>query len=87
MPGISDRVGESVGALREVYRNPGLRWVQLAYAGAAVGTYAYAVALGVYAYRSGGATAVGIVMAIRLGVAATVAPFAASAADASGASE
>jgi MFS family permease len=80
--GISDRVGESVSALREVYRNPGLRWVQLAYAGAAVGTYAYAVALGVYAYREGGATAVGIVMAVRLGVAATVAPFAASAADA-----
>jgi hypothetical protein len=82
VPGISDRVGESVGALREVYRNPGLRWVQLAYAGAAVGTYAYSVALGVYAYRQGGATAVGIVMAVRLGVAATVAPFAASAADA-----
>ena len=82
MPGISERVGESVGALREVYRNPGLRWVQLRIRGAAVGTYAYAVALGVYAYRSGGATAVGIVMAVRLGVAATVAPFAASAADA-----
>ena len=82
MPGISDRVGESVTALREVYRNPGLRWVQLAYAGGAVGTYAYAVALGVYAYHHGGATAVGIVMAVRLGVAATVAPFAASAADA-----
>ena len=82
MAGISERVGESVGALREVYRNPGLRWVQLAYAGGAVGTYAYAVALGVYAYRSGGATAVGVVMAVRLGVAATVAPFAASAADA-----
>jgi MFS family permease len=82
VPGISDRVGESVTALREVYRNPGLRWVQLAYAGAAVGTYAYAVALGVYAYHHGGATAVGIVMAVRLGVAATVAPFAASAADA-----
>ena len=82
MPGISDRVGESVTALREVYRNPGLRWVQLAYAGAAVGTYAYAVALGVYAFHNGGATAVGIVMAVRLGVAATVAPFAASAADA-----
>jgi MFS family permease len=81
VPGISERVGESVGALREVYRNPGLRWVQLAYAGAAVGTYAYAVALGVYAYRQGGATAVGVVMAVRLGVAATVAPFAASAAD------
>ena len=82
MPGIRDRVGESVSALREVYRNPGLRWVQLAYAGAAVGTYAYAVALGVYAYRDGGAAAVGIVMAVRLGVAAAVAPFAASAADA-----
>jgi len=81
VPGISDRVGESIGALREVYRNPGLRWVQLAYAGAAVGTYAYSVALGVYAYRQGGAAAVGIVMAIRLGVAAAVAPFAASAAD------
>jgi hypothetical protein len=79
--GLSERVGESVGALREVYRNPGLRWVQLAYAGAAVGTYAYGVALGVYAYRQGGATAVGVVLAIRLGVAATIAPFAASAAD------
>jgi MFS family permease len=79
---MSERVGESVGALRDVYRNPGLRWVQLAYAGAAVGTYAYGVALGVYAYRHGGATAVGVVIAVRLGVAAIVAPFAASAADA-----
>jgi MFS family permease len=64
-----------------VFANPSLKWVQLAYAGAAAGSYAYAVAVGVYAYRHGGATAVGLFMSIRLGIAAAIAPLAASVAD------
>jgi MFS family permease len=78
---LRDRLGESTAALRGVFGNPGLRWVQLAYAGASVGTYAYAIAVAVYAYHHGGATAVGVFMAIRLGLAAVIAPLAASIAD------
>jgi MFS family permease len=78
---LRSRTGESLAALREVYRNPGLRRVQFAFAGTSFGMYAYAVAVGVYAYRQGGATAVGIVACVRLIAAAAVAPFAAILAD------
>ena len=78
---LRDRLGESTAALRGVFGNPGLRWVQLAYAGASLGTYAYSIAVSVYAYHHGGASAVGVFMAVRLGLAAVVAPLAASIAD------
>jgi len=64
-----------------VFANPNLRRVQLAFAGAVLGQYAYSIAVSVYAYLQGGATAVGIVSFARLIVAAAVAPFAASLAD------
>ncbi len=78
---LRERLEESTSALRGVFANPALRWVQLAYAGASVGTYAYSIAVSVYAYHHGGATAVGVFMSIRLGVAAVIAPLAASIAD------
>jgi MFS family permease len=81
MGSLGRRVGESFGALREVYSNPGLRRVQFAWAGSAIGTYAYSISLAVYAFEHGGATAVGVFMFVRLTIAAAVAPFAASLAD------
>ena len=67
--------------MQGVFANPDLRRVQLAYAGSSIGNFAYGVAIAVYAYEHGGATAVGVVTAIRQVIAAVIAPFAASLAD------
>ncbi len=75
------RLGESVAALRGVFANPDIRRIQFAFAGSVVGTYAYSIAVSVYAYRHGGATAVGVFSFVRLGAASLVAPLAASIAD------
>jgi MFS family permease len=81
MGSLRERIGESLAALREVFRNAPLRRVQLAFAGQVVGQYAYSVAIAVYAYRQGGVAAVGLVAFVRLLAAAAVAPFASVLAD------
>jgi predicted MFS family arabinose efflux permease len=72
---------EPVGALVEVFRNPNLRRIQLAWAGSIVGQFAFSVALAVYSYQQGGATVVGLVIVARMVPAAIVAPLAAIVAD------
>jgi len=62
-------------AFRGVFRNPDLRRLELAAAGALIGQNAYTVALAVYAYQVGGATAVGVVTVIRTVPPALLAPF------------
>jgi MFS family permease len=64
-----------------VFRNPGLRRLELAWIGSVTGEWAYAVALAVFAYEAGGATAVGLVALLRFLPSAVVAPFAAVLAD------
>ena len=81
MATLRGRIAESLGALRGAFSNPDLRRVQLAYMGSSVGIYANSIAVAVYAFRHGGATAVGVFMFVRLAIAATTAPFAASLAD------
>ncbi|MGI8422410.1 MAG: MFS transporter [Gaiellaceae bacterium] len=81
MAALRTRIAESLAALRGVYANRDLRRVQLAYAGSSIGAHAFSIVVAVYAFRHGGATAVGVFMFIRLGVAASVAPFASSLAD------
>ena len=71
------RLSESLRAFAEVFANPDLRRVELAWSGSVVGQWGYEVALAVFAYRAGGATAVGLVALVRLLPAAAVAPFAA----------
>jgi MFS family permease len=61
--------------------NEQIRKVQLAWACAIAAEWAHFVALGVYAYGHGGASAVGLAGLIRLLPAAAVAPFAASLGD------
>ncbi len=56
------------------FATPGLRRLQLAWAGSALGSCAFLVALAVVAFRSGGATAVGLVMLARMVAAAVAAP-------------
>ena len=71
------RFGESLRAFAAVFANQDLRRVELAWSGSVIGQWGYEVALAVFAYRAGGATAVGLVALVRLLPAAAVAPFAA----------
>ena len=65
MSRLREHVGESTRALRAVFSNPGLRRIELALIGAETGKWFYIVALAGFAYDHGGATAVGIVAALR----------------------
>jgi MFS family permease len=78
---LTAQLRESLGALKDVFRNPGLRRLQFAWIGSVTGDWAYAIALGVFAYEAGGATAVGLVALLRFLPSAAVAPFAAVLAD------
>jgi predicted MFS family arabinose efflux permease len=74
---LRERLRESFRAMREVFRNRALRQLQLAWAGSIIGSWAYGVALAVYAYDQGGASAVGFVLLIRWVPAAIASPIAA----------
>ena len=63
-------------AFAAVWRNANLRWLELAWAAAIVGHYAFLIAVSVYAYEVGGEKAVGLIFLARLIPAALVAPFA-----------
>ncbi|HJQ73532.1 MAG TPA: MFS transporter [Gaiellaceae bacterium] len=58
-----------------MFANPRVRSVQIAGVGSTLGTWAYAVALPVYAYHSGGARAVGLLFFARFVLAALAAPW------------
>ena len=81
MNGLLEKLADSTRSLRDVFRNPGLRRLQLAFGGSIVGDWAYAVAVAVYAYDRGGATAVGVLGVIRYVSLAVVTPFAATLGD------
>ncbi len=74
-------VSETFESLRTVFRNPGLRRINLALAGSLIGDWAYATAVTVWAYGVGGVTAVGVWGVVRLLLMATVTPFASMLAD------
>ena len=71
----------SFRALSDVFRNPGLRRLELGFAGSVVGDWAYAVAVSVYAYGEGGPAAVGVLAVVRYLSMALVTPFTATLAD------
>ena len=71
------QLAESGGAFRDVFENAALRRIQLAWAASILGTWAYGIAMVVYAYEQGGATAVGVVTMVRWLAAAVASPFAA----------
>ncbi len=81
MSGLGARVAESFGSLARVFRNPGLRRLELAFLGSTMGHWTYVVGLSVYAYQQGGTTAVGIISVLRLLPAAIASPFLATLAD------
>jgi MFS family permease len=69
------RYAASLRAFGRVFANPRVRNLQIAGAGSTLGTWAYAVALPVYAYHSGGARAVGLLFFARMALAALAAPW------------
>jgi len=77
MSRVSDAVAETGSSLATVFRNPGLRRINLAFAGSSIGDWAYATAITVWAYQVGGVAAVGIWGTIRYVLMAVVTPFAA----------
>jgi MFS family permease len=74
---ILEQLADSSRAFRDVFKNEGLRRIELAWAVSIIGTWAYGIAVVVYAYEQGGATAVGVVGLARLTAAAIASPFAA----------
>ena len=66
----------SIGALVEVFSNSGLRSLELSWGALSVATWSYMIALSVYAFDYGGASAVGVVAVIRLLPGAITAPLA-----------
>ena len=71
-----ERLTESLDAFRAVVTNAALRRVELAWAAASTASWAYVIALVVYAYDEGGAAAVGLVGLIRVLPAFVASPFA-----------
>ena len=68
-------------SLVTVFGNPALRRVQLAFFGSGIGDWAYATAVTVWAFRDGGAAAVGAFQAVRFVLAAVTGPLGGTIAD------
>ena len=81
MARFGERLRDSLRAIRSVYGNRGLRRLQLAWAGAIIGGWAYVISLAVFAYREHGAYAVGALAVARWVTAGLAAPLAGIAGD------
>jgi predicted MFS family arabinose efflux permease len=81
MPRPSKQLTESLHALRNVFQNPNLRRIELAFGGSAIGRYAIVTIVTIYAFHHGGVTAIAIVTVARQAAAATIAPLAAGLTD------
>lgn len=73
---VTDALSETRTSLATVFRNQGLRRLNLGFAASAIGDWAYATAILVWAYDVGGITAVGIWGTVRLVLMTLVTPFA-----------
>jgi predicted MFS family arabinose efflux permease len=78
---LGTRFSESARAFREVYRNPELRKLQLAFVGSITGEWGFMVAMLVYADRHGGASGVSLILVLRWFSAGLTAPWLAYLAD------
>ena len=68
------RLADAAAAFSSNARNPALRKAQLSFLGAWTAEWAFTVALGIVAYRDGGAAAVGLVGLLRMVPSALCAP-------------
>lgn len=71
---VRRRLGDAAVAFASNARNPNLRRAQLGFFGVWMAECAFTVALGIYAYRDGGVTAVGLVGLLRMVPSALCAP-------------
>jgi MFS family permease len=78
---VGRHLAEGGAALASNFRRPDLRRAQLAFGSTYASEWCLTVALGVVAFRDGGATPVGIVALIRMLPSALIAPFATAVAD------
>ena len=78
---IRKRLAEPTRAFSATARNPSLLRTQLAFGAAWTAEWAFTVALGVVAFRDGGAAAVGLVAFVRLAPSALLAPVGTALAD------
>jgi len=69
------RLPASARALGEVFRNPDLGRLQLAWVGVSFATWTFVITLGVYAFDAAGAAAVGVAGLVRLLPGALASPF------------
>src|SRR5829696_9959577 len=69
------RLADSARAFSATARNPSLLRAQLAFGASWTAEWAFMVALGVVAFRDGGATAVGVVAFARMAPSFLLAPF------------
>src|SRR5215203_3257138 len=72
--GSRSRMRDAGAAFTSNWRNPNLRRAQLSFLGAWTAEWAFTVALGIVAYRDGGAAAVGLVGLLRMVPSAILAP-------------
>jgi MFS family permease len=72
--GGRSRLGQAAEAFASNARNPNLRRAQLSFLGAWTAEWAFTVALGIVAYRDGGAVALGLVGLLRMVPSAILAP-------------
>ncbi len=72
--GVRGTLAELRASLSAVFRNPGLRRLQIALAASLTGDWAYGIAVAVWAYGVGGPTAVGVWGAIRFVLMALTSP-------------
>src|SRR5947209_3159874 len=68
------QIADSAAAIRAVFRNPNLRWIQLASLATNLGNWGYTVGVSLYAYKVGGVTDVGIIWLLRTLPASLLAP-------------
>ena len=81
MSAVGSQLRDSGRAFGDVFRNPSLRRINLALAGSVIGDWAYAVAVSIWAYQQGGATALGVYGVARFIVMMVAAPIMSTVAD------
>ena len=75
MRALRGRFGDSARSFGQVFRNPNIRRIEGAWAASIMAHWAYGIALAVFAYRDGGAAAVGLVGLVRFLPSAVASPF------------
>ena len=81
MGAVGQQVRESRRAVADTFRNDGLRRINLALAGSVIGDWAYKLAVAVWVFEQGGATALGVFSVVRYVLLALLAPVMAALAD------